>query len=79
MLAHIPDKGQVTQRYYGWYANRPRGMRRQQAEQTDATAPVLVVPVRPLPPIEARRRWVDLLRQIFEVDPRPWNSVTRGR
>ena len=29
VLVHIPDKGQVTTRYYGWYANRPRGMRRQ--------------------------------------------------
>ena len=25
VLSHIPDKGQVMQRYYGWYANRPRG------------------------------------------------------
>ena len=27
VLAHIPDKGQVTTRYYGWYANRPRPAR----------------------------------------------------
>ena len=26
VLVHIPDKGQVTTRYYGWYANRPRGI-----------------------------------------------------
>ncbi len=26
---HLPDKGHVTTRYDGWYANRPRGMRRQ--------------------------------------------------
>lgn len=26
-LVHIPDKGHVTTRYYGWYANR--GMQRQ--------------------------------------------------
>ena len=25
----MADKGHVTTRYYGWYANRPRGMRRQ--------------------------------------------------
>ena len=25
VLSHIPGKGQVTQRYYFWYANRPRG------------------------------------------------------
>ena len=27
VLVHIPDKGHVTTRHYGWYANRPRGMR----------------------------------------------------
>jgi len=27
VLVHIPDKGHVTTRYDGWYANRPRGMR----------------------------------------------------
>ena len=32
VLTHIPDKGQVTTRYYGWYANRPRGLRRQICE-----------------------------------------------
>ena len=29
VLVHIPDKGHVTTRYDGWYANRPRGRRRQ--------------------------------------------------
>src|SRR3990172_3980327 len=28
VVAHIPTKGQVLQRYYGWYANRTRGIRR---------------------------------------------------
>ena len=28
MAAHIPDKGQVLQRYFGYYANRTRGERR---------------------------------------------------
>jgi len=36
VLVHIPDKGHVTTRYYGWYANRPRGMR-QKAAPTEAT------------------------------------------
>jgi hypothetical protein len=26
VLVHIPDKGHVTTRYYGWYSNRPRGI-----------------------------------------------------
>ncbi|MDO8501789.1 MAG: transposase [Gemmatimonadaceae bacterium] len=72
LLTHIPDKGQVTTRYYGWYANRPRGMRRL-AEPAPADAPVpivtpIVAPPR-LAPTEATHRWAALLQQIFEVDP----------
>ena len=64
VLVHIPDKGHVTTRYYGWYANRPRG-RRRQAEPVAAAAPPPIVPA----PTEATRRWAALLQQIFEVDP----------
>jgi len=39
VLLHIPDKGHVTTRYYGWYANRPRGMRRQGEPAHLRTAP----------------------------------------
>ena len=67
VLVHIPDKGQVTTRYYGWYANRPRGMRRR-AEPVGAEplVPMVVVPMVVVPklaPTEATRRWAALLRQ----------------
>ena len=68
VLVHIPDTGQVTTRYDGWYANRPRGMRRQ-AEPATADAPPAIVPTPRLAPTEANRRWAALLQQIFEVDP----------
>jgi hypothetical protein len=68
VLVHIPEKGQVTTRYYGWYANRPRGMRRQ-AEPAAADTPPLIVPATRLAPSEATRRWAALLQQMFEVDP----------
>ena len=68
VLVHIPDKGYVTTRYYGWYANRPRGMRRQ-AEPVVADAPPMIVTAPRLAPTEASRRWAALLQQIFEVDP----------
>ena len=68
VLVHIPDKGHVTTRYYGWYANRPRGMRRK-AEPTEVAAPPAIVPALRLSPTEASRRWAALLQQIFAVDP----------
>ena len=73
VLVHIPDKGHVTKghvttRYYGWYANRPRGMWRR-AGPAPADAPVPIVTTPRLAPTEATRRWAALLQQIFEVDP----------
>jgi hypothetical protein len=67
LTAHIPNKHQVMTRYYGYYANRVRGARRRREE----TAPVPGPVVEPVPLLlrEARRRWAELLRQIFEVDP----------
>ena len=67
-LVHIPDKGHVTTRYYGWYANRPRGMRGTAATAAAAVPPA-TVPAPRLAPTEASRRWAALLQQIFEVDP----------
>jgi len=68
LVTHIPDPGQVLTRYYGWYANRTRGIRRR-ARGADAAPPVEVAAPVPLPLQEARRRWAELLRRIFEVDP----------
>ncbi len=57
----------MLQRYYGWYANRTRGIRRRAGahEQPPAVEAESV----PLSLPEARRRWAELLRRIFEVDP----------
>jgi len=68
VLVHIPDKGHVTTRYYGWYANRPRGMR-DKAAPAVADGPPAIVPAPRLAPSEASRRWAALLQQIVEVDP----------
>ncbi len=67
VLEHIPDKGHVTTRYYGWYANRPRGMRDKAASAT-ANGPPAIVPAPRLAPTEATRRRAALLQQILEVD-----------
>jgi len=59
-------KGQVLQRYYGWYASRTRGIRRRAGTEGQQTVYAASVPV---PLREARRRWAELLRRIFEVEP----------
>ena len=74
VLVHIPDKGHVTTRYYGWYANRLRGTRGKAAPApadgppTTDGPPTMVAAAR-LAPTEAARRWAALLQQIFEVAP----------
>ncbi len=69
VVTHIPNKHQVMTRYYGWYANRSRGTRRRTAEVDGAPTPVPVAASEPLPLRAARRRWAELLRLIYEVDP----------
>lgn len=38
VVSHIPNKGQVLQRYYGRYANRTRGIRRRAGVPDQAPA-----------------------------------------
>ena len=66
VVSHIPNKGQVLQRYYGYYASR--GMRRQAADGAQHQ-PLGIVDPRPEALSEAGRRWAALLRRIFAVDP----------
>ncbi len=68
LVTHIPNKHQVMTRYYGWYANRPRGTRHQATTDADV-APITVAEPEALPLREARRRWAELLRRSYEVDP----------
>jgi hypothetical protein len=68
VVSHIPNKGQVLQRYYGWYASRVRGMRRK-ATEAGEEQPVVCVDPEPEVLSEAALRWAELLRRIFEVDP----------
>ena len=77
VVSHIPNKGPVLQRYYGWDANRTRG-RRRRAGMPEPRPLLEPTPVEAAAPTlqKARRRWAELRRRIFGVDrlrcPRCW-------
>jgi hypothetical protein len=57
VVSHIPHKGQVLQRYYGWYANRTRGIRRTAGPHL--RPPVVEAEAVPAALAQARRRWAE--------------------
>ena len=80
LLAHIPDSHEILVRYYGAYSVRRRAVWRQAGILTEMrqrrgaglgggpeTTPEDSPPWPQL--LARRRRWAELLRRIFEVDP----------
>jgi hypothetical protein len=64
VVSHIPDKGQVTVRYFGLYANAHRGKMRKSEE----AAHKLLVIEEECPRIP-RRGWAEMIRKVYEVNP----------
>jgi len=62
--SHIPDKGQVTVRYYGLYANAHRGKLRKASLEA---FPLRIVEEK-LQPLPAKG-WAEMIRKAYEVDP----------
>lgn len=60
---HIPPKGAHLIRYYGWYSNKARGMRKKAAEGDCPLADA--VPTTG----NSNRTWAMLIKRVFEVDP----------
>ena len=65
-MTHIPDPLEQNNRYFGWYSNRTRGVRKKcttvgsdlQSEKKEKEARA---------PLHWRRKWAELLRLVFEV------------
>ena len=74
-MMHVPDPRRHTIRYYGAYSSLVRAQRRREApartgtQQPDTPPPsAITAPINP--DMRAlRRRWAELLRRIYEVDP----------
>ena len=64
VTSHIPDKGQVTVRYFGLYANAHRGKVRKM-EGCEQKLILIEEECSRIP----RRGWAEMIRKVFEVDP----------
>jgi hypothetical protein len=64
VTSHIPDKRQVTVRYFGLYANAHRGKVR---KASLGVFPIRMVEeeLRPIP----SKGWAEMIRKVYEVDP----------
>ena len=64
VTSHIPDKGQVTVRYYGLYANAHRGKVRK-ASLSAFPLRIVEEDLRRIP----SKGWAEMIRKVYEVDP----------
>jgi len=65
LTTHIPGKNEQMVRYYGYYSNKSRGMRRQTDNEDDV--PALIDS--DLSAKEFRRNWARLIQKVYEIDP----------
>ncbi len=68
---HIPDKGMQLVRYYGWYSNKSRGMKKkQQNKEVDDFSSDKIININSyIPPQVATKQWRALIQKVWEVDP----------
>jgi len=71
VLVQIPDPRRHVVRCYGAYSNRARGQRRKAEAQLQGNDSGETEEAVPPPPERAalRRRWANLIRRVYEVDP----------
>jgi hypothetical protein len=65
LTTHIPGKNEQMVRYYGYYSNKSRGLRRRAGKEDDV--PALIDS--DLSAAEFRRNWARLIQKVYEVDP----------
>jgi len=65
LTTHIPNRGEQMCRYYGYYSNKARGVRKKAG--TDDHVPALMEPG--MTSTAMRRKWAQLIQKIYHVDP----------
>jgi hypothetical protein len=65
LVTHIPGRYEQTVRYYGYYSNKSRGLRK----KTEADDDVPAIVKNEMSSKEWRQNWARLIQKIYEVDP----------
>ena len=65
LITHIPNRGEQLVRYYGYYSNKSRGMRKK--AETDDKVPALIDS--DISRKKFRKNWARLIQKIYKVDP----------
>jgi hypothetical protein len=65
LVTHIPNKGEQMVRYYGFYSNKSRGMRKKAG--SDDQVPALVESA--VSSAAFRKNWARLIQKIYQTDP----------
>ncbi len=65
LATHIPNKGEQMVRYYGFYLNKSRGLRKKAG--TDDAVPALIESE--VSSKEFRKNWARLIQEIYNVNP----------
>ena len=65
LMTHIPSKGEQLVRYYGFYSNKSRGVRKKL--ETDDIVPALVDS--DVSKKAFRKKWAALIQKVYNVDP----------
>ena len=65
LVTHIPNKGEQLVRYYGYYSNKSRGLRKKTDIDIKTPAPV----DSDITKKELRRNWARLIQKVYYTDP----------
>ena len=65
LVIHIPNKGEQMVRYYAYYSNKSRGLRKKAG--TDDAVPTLIESE--ISSKEFRKNWARLIQKIYNVNP----------
>jgi len=65
LITHIPNKGEQLVRYYGYYSNKSRGLRK----KADNDQQVSDIVEKDISKKQFRKSWARLIQKIYNVDP----------